>query len=382
VGLRRQLQGVCKMLKVPLQKPSPDFESLEKILRGEKQPKRVYFVELIVDLEIMKYIVENYMNKKLPLPMGENRENFLKQYIKQYIDFHYKMGYDFVPGWGILPVAAGFKNFPQFKTRKAADTARLSRGDREWVEEGEGIIKNWDDFEKIDWDNIRPNLEAFDYAQKNLPDGMKIATTAVLFDIISKGFFGYEDFFILSHDEPELVEAVFEQWGKKVYEYYEETVQYPGVGVIFHGDDLGHKTGTILSPEFLRKNVFPWFKKYASLAHEQGKMYWYHCCGNILEIMDDLIEDVKIDALHSFEDSCCPVTEYKRRYGDRIAILGGVDVDKLGRLSESELRNYVRGILDECMPGRYALGSGNSITNYVPVENYIAMLEEGLNWQG
>lgn len=364
------------MLKVPLQKPSPDFESLEKILRGEKQPKRVYFVELIVDLEIMKYIVENYMNKKwIPLT-EENKEDFLKQYI----DFYYTMGYDFVPAWEFEPVK--FKDFPQFKTRKAADTARLSRGDREWVEEREGIIKNWDDFEKIDWDNIRPNLEAFDYAQKNLPDGMKIATTAVLFDVISKGFFGYEDFFILSHDEPKLVEAVFEQWGRKVYEYYEETLQYPGVGVIFHGDDLGYKTGTILSPEFLRKNVFPWFKKYASLAHEQGKMYWYHCCGHKDLIMEDLIKDIKIDALHSFEDTCCPVTKYKRRYGNRIAILGGVDMDKLGRMSESELRNQVRGILDECMPGRYALGSGNSVTNYIPVGNYIAMLEEGLNWQG
>jgi uroporphyrinogen decarboxylase len=30
------------------------------------------------------------------------------------------------------------------------------------------------------------------------------------------------------------------------------------------------------------------------------------------------------------------------------------------------------------MPGgRYALGSGNSVANYVPIENYFAMLEEG-----
>ena len=57
-------------------------------------------------------------------------------------------------------------------------------------------------------------------------------------------------------------------------------------------------------------------------------------------------------------------------------------MDKLGRMNESELRNYVRGILDECMPGRYALGSGNSIANYIPVENYFAMLDEGLNWHG
>lgn len=33
------------------------------------------------------------------------------------------------------------------------------------------------------------------------------------------------------------------------------------------------------------------------------------------------------------------------------------------------------------MPGRFALGSGNSLTNYIKVDNYIAMLDEGRRWQ-
>ena len=53
--------------------------------------------------------------------------------------------------------------------------------------------------------------------------------------------------------------------------------------------------------------------------------------------------------------------EYKRRYGERIGILGGIDMDKLVRMNESELREYVREILDECIPDRYASGSGNTV---------------------
>lgn len=57
-------------------------------------------------------------------------------------------------------------------------------------------------------------------------------------------------------------------------------------------------------------------------------------------------------------------------------------MDKLARLDKEKLRKYVRTILNECMPrGRYALGSGNSISNYIPVENYITMSEEGLTWR-
>ena len=58
-----------------------------------------------------------------------------------------------------------------------------------------------------------------------------------------------------------------------------------------------------------------------------------------------------------------------------------MDVDKLARLPEPDLRAYVRRVLDACQPsGRYALGSGNSICNYIPVRNYLAMLDEGLKY--
>lgn len=98
--------------------------------------------------------------------------------------------------------------------------------------------------------------------------------------------------------------------------------------------------------------------------------------------MSDLIDDVKIDAKHSFEDTIIPVTEFKKKYGKRIATLGGVDVDKLARLPEDDLRKYIRNILSECTPsGKYAFGSGNSITNYIPIKNYLLMLEERLRYK-
>jgi uroporphyrinogen decarboxylase len=42
------------------------------------------------------------------------------------------------------------------------------------------------------------------------------------------------------------------------------------------------------------------------------------------------------------------------------------------------VRKRVRDTLDACMPGGgYCLGTGNSVANYIPVENYLAMLDEG-----
>ncbi|MFO7907677.1 MAG: hypothetical protein ACQESR_00390 [Planctomycetota bacterium] len=185
---------------------------------------------------------------------------------------------------------------------------------------------------------------------------------------------------MLSVENPELVEAVFERWGQKVYDYYSQAIELPEVGAIFHAGDLGFKTATMMSPEFLRKNVFPWFRKYAALAHDQGQTCWYHCCGNVLNVMDELIEDVHIDAFHSFQDVIIPIGEFQRRYGGRVAALGGVDMDPLARLEEPALRKYVRDILQECMPGRFALKSGNTVANYIPVGNYFAMVDEARRW--
>jgi uroporphyrinogen decarboxylase len=134
----------------------------------------------------------------------------------------------------------------------------------------------------------------------------------------------------------------------------------------------------MISAQALIEKSFPWHKKMAAIAHEHGKIYLLHACGNLDEVMETLIEDVKIDGRHSFEDEIEPVTEAKRKYGGRIALLGGIDVNFLCLANESEIRKRVRNTLDVCMPGGgYCLGSGNSVTNYIPVENYLIMLDEG-----
>jgi uroporphyrinogen decarboxylase len=72
---------------------------------------------------------------------------------------------------------------------------------------------------------------------------------------------------------------------------------------------------------------------------------------------------------------------YKEKYGTRVGLIGGADIDKLARSNIIELKDYLNYILDRCMPGgRYVFGSGNSICNFIPLENYLTMLEVGQNW--
>ena len=95
--------------------------------------------------------------------------------------------------------------------------------------------------------------------------------------------------------------------------------------------------------------------------------------------MNDFIDDVKVDGKHSFQDNVLSITQSKKLWGDKICLLGGVDVDKLARLEPTDLRKYIRQMINECAPGgRFAIGAGNSVTSYIPVENYLTMIDEAL----
>ena len=72
-----------------------------------------------------------------------------------------------------------------------------------------------------------------------------------------------------------------------------------------------------------------------------------------------------------------------RRWGDRVGVLGGMDVDFLARRDEDAIRSKTRQILDVCLPGGgYFLGSGNWVTSYIPLGHYLAMLDEGRRYCG
>ena len=142
-------------------------------------------------------------------------------------------------------------------------------------------------------------------------------------------------------------------------------LQFDRVKVVWGSDDMGFRTGTLISPKDLREFVLPGHKRMAEMAHERGLPYLLHTCGKMEAIMPDLIDDVKIDARHSFEDVIEPVIEAKQRYGDRIALLGGIDLDFLCRADEAAVRR--RGVRRWTPPsgGGYCLGTGNSVANYI-----------------
>jgi uroporphyrinogen decarboxylase len=290
------------------------------------------------------------------------------------LEFSKAVGYDYVTMIPIVPIR---------RSRQVlSGDADRRRQKRAWQDEGHGIVTNRGEYEEYTWPTMdQISLLPVDYAASKMPDGMKVMVMYMgVFEDL-KQIMGFENLAYATVDDPSLVEDILERLTKIAEYAVDLAAAHPATGAIFYGEDMGYHKGTLLSPEFFRKHVIPRLARIADACHRHGKPFLLHSCGNIIDIMDDLIEVVKIDGKHSFEDKILPVEEWYRRYGDRISILGGVDVDLLSRGTVQEVRDRTREILEACAPGGgFCMGSGNSLANYIKTENYYAMLDETKKW--
>ncbi len=339
----------------------PDFNRLKQVLCRDGMPDIVPFFEYLIDSEIIQELT------------GKNITT------ASTVEFYSTYGYDYVM------VRADYSY--KIMDLEAADTAILSRGARRFNNESEGPIKTRKAFDDYPWKKVdasvsRPMLET----ASCLPSGMKmiIRPPKGVFENVIR-LMGYLPFSYALYEDLSLVEDIFEHVGSNqlaIVKACLENCDISAIGAVAMADDLGYKSGTMIAPKLLREYVFPWHKRIVDLAHSYNLPLILHSCGNIATVMDDLIDYVGIDAKHSFEDSILPVAEAKKRYGKRIAILGGADVHVLCTADEAGIRQYISKIMRDCTPGGgYALGTGNSVANYIPVANYLTMLDEGRKWR-
>lgn|GEM_PF-78724 len=358
---------------IPLRHPRPNAQRFIDGLMGRFKETKPRMVEYLVDGSVMKPVVTSLLGREwvdTPTDVESRRKA-----LDIAIEFWYRMGYDFIR------IERGLV-FPKHSLR-ADDVSGVPGNQRTWADEHQGMIRTWEDFEKYPWPRLE-DCDFFDleYVSRNLPDGMGLIAShgGGPFEQLSQ-IFSLEGLALALYDDPDLVTAVNDKIGNLMTGFYRHLVQLDNLVAVFPGDDMGFRTGTMIAPAHLRAYTLPVHTRVAEIAHERGLPYFLHSCGNVLPIVEDLINDVKLDGKHSFEDAIIPIQDFQREYGEKLAVLGGMDIDLLAAGSVQDVRKHVRFLMETCgARGRFALGSGSSIPNYVPVANYLAMLDEAIDF--
>ncbi len=332
----------------------PDFGNLLAVLRRER-PERATLFEFFLN----QPFYEKLTGKKL----GEEGKDWKWGSVDAIVTEAFaEAGYDYVTVLGSDMEFA-------LEQREKKNTISLNAG---------RTIQDRASFESYNW----PEPEEYDYSRLEqagevLPDGMKLiiyGPYGLLENVVL--LVGFERLCMMLVDAPDLVKDIFDAVGQRLVRYYEICAPYESVGAVISNDDWGFKTATMLSPAQMRQYILPWHKRIAEVIHAAGKPAILHSCGNLGEVMDDIIDDIKYDAKHSFEDTICPVEQAYEKWGGRIAILGGIDVDFVCRSRPEKIRRRCEAILERTEKrGGYALGTGNSVPEYVPWESYLAMID-------
>ena len=120
------------------------------------------------------------------------------------------------------------------------------------------------------------------------------------------------------------------------------------------------------------------YKKYFDFVKSKtDARIFYHTCGNIVDLLDDLIE-IGVDIINPVQVSAMGDTaELKKRFGDRLVFWGGVDTQHVMphgnvRDVESEVR---RRIQDLGPGGGYVAAAVHAIQPDVPPGNIVAMAQ-------
>ncbi|MFP4140604.1 MAG: uroporphyrinogen decarboxylase family protein [Phycisphaerae bacterium] len=342
----------------------PDYRQFEAVMRNQR-PARLPLYEHIVSPRVMEKILgESFAD----LEKGDARDR--AEFSRQYCRFFRTMRYDVV-------------TFEVCITTVLPDHGAIVGG-------RPGPIQTRADFDRYPWDQLpslfwaqaQPQFEALCAA---LPEGMK-AVGGVgngVFEI-AEDLVGLEYLPFMQVDDPDLYADLFVRIGDTMAALWREFLaRHASVFVACRfGDDLGFRSSLLTNPETVRRHILLQYKRLIDQVHAADLPLLWHSCGCIFEIMDDVIA-LGIDAKHSNEDAIAPFGRWIEDYGDRIGLLGGFDMDFLCTALPEEVR---RRVLEDGRRFRqeakgYALGSGNSIPDYVPTENYLAMVRAGWTLQ-
>jgi uroporphyrinogen decarboxylase len=346
--------------------PQPDFERFRSAVLC-REPDRVPLAELKVEDVVKAAFLGRELADAASDPVG---------YLRDDVEFMTRAGYDYVRVTARLAYPEVKIPHREHYGEYEADTERA------WVSLAGGAIHTWEDFESFAWPRAdEADTRALGAASRIMAPGMKAVTAVKGGGIFERAWMlmGMENFSFCLADQPDLVEAVLQRVGRLYVDTMARAVQHEGVACIWLSDDVAHCGGLMVSPHILRQFVFPYYREVADLCRAHDLLFIFHSDGNLWQVMDDLL-DIGFQALHPVEPKAMDIAAVKRYVAGRMCVIGNIDLGyTLTRGTAAEVEAEVRERIRALAPGGgYCLGSSNSITEYVPLDNYKAMIAAAL----
>jgi len=235
---------------------------------------------------------------------------------------------------------------------------------------GEGLIKSEADLPLLQLpdphdDSLYAGAEAF-VRQKGEYAAWFVTRIGIFPTMLS---LGTENFCLALFDNRPFIETVLDLYCDWIAVVAGRVCRL-GFDVFASTDDMAFNTAPFFSPKVFRDLVLP---RYQRVAKKITLPWIIHSDGNMLPFVDDLMS-LGIAGLHPIEKGAMDIRAMKRTYGDRLCVLGNVDLNLLGMGSPDAVDQEVRELVRDVAPGGgYIVTSGNSLAGYLLPENVLAL---------
>jgi len=191
---------------------------------------------------------------------------------------------------------------------------------------------------------------------------------------------GHEHLLLGMADDPEWVREMADSYSRLTIELLDSLIASEGApDGLWVWDDLGFRNRPFMSPAMYRELLFPAHRHLFEWAHDRGLPVILHSDGFVEPLIPSLIE-AGIDGLQPLEVKAgMDLLRIKREFGDRLALIGGMDA----RVLLSNDRERVRRELESKLPaamagGGYVLQVDHSVPEGVEYETYRYFVDLGL----
>jgi len=294
---------------------------------------------------------------------------------------------------------AGIDAFNVWEPQNAVTPAYI--GERQVTEDGR-LLDFWGSYSQIrfglgDCNTIQalkkhhwPTADDFDYSQVHAR-AIEIKTQD---KVVAAGHIGlgYQKHNELRGNEKALYDVTDSDYMRayttKILEFTLEylerllTAARGEIDIVRSDDDVGSMDRLMISPNTWRRHYKPLWREAFSLVHKHGALVWFHSCGYIRPLLEDLVE-IGVDVWHPFPPYVMgndreSLRDWRR---GKLALMGGLDNYLMIHGTEQQVVADTKEVLTMFAPDGGLLIGPQVFHEDMPTENKLAFLETVLHYR-
>jgi hypothetical protein len=182
---------------------------------------------------------------------------------------------------------------------------------------------------------------------------------------------GEEALCLACYDQPELIHDILATIGRTACQVLDRVSAAVPVDCLMVHEDMAGRSGPLVGPRQVAEFIAPYYRRIWDMLRSRGaRLFGQDSDGNMNSVIDAFL-DAGVNFMYPMEPAAgMDIVRVRARYGQRLALMGGIDKHVLRRSKDQIAAELEYKIPPMVATGGCVLGLDHRIPNGTPLENY------------